>query len=134
MPKRLELVFTHATLASAGISCRRVCLSVRLFVTNRYSTERARITQTTPHVSPETLVFGTENLGKTGLPPTEAPNAGEGGLNAAAVAENWLLTTRSAVNLVQSQVYHTECPPYCLLHAGRVAARRAGLSTTGELC
>ena len=77
MPKRTELVFTHATLASAGISCRRVCLSVRLFVTNRYSTERARITQTTPHDSPGTLVFGAENLGKTGLPPTEAPNAGD---------------------------------------------------------
>jgi len=43
--------------ASAGINCRRV--SVRLSVTSRCSNETAkrRITQTTPHDSPWTLVF-----------------------------------------------------------------------------
>jgi len=47
--------FTSKTLAIAGISCRRV----RLSVTSRCSTETAkrRITQTTPHDSPGTLSF-----------------------------------------------------------------------------
>jgi len=35
-----------------------------------------------------------------------------GRLNAGAVAENWRLSTQSNVNLVGSQVYHTERPPY----------------------
>ena len=53
--------FTRATVASASISCRRVsvCLSVRLSLTSRCSTETAkrRITQIMPHDSPESLVF-----------------------------------------------------------------------------
>jgi len=44
------------------------------------------------------------------------PNGGTkcrwGRLNAGAVADNWRLATRSAVKLVQSQVYHTERPSY----------------------
>ena len=49
-------VFTRAMLASAAISCRRVSVSLS---TDRCSTETAkrRITQTTPHDSPGTLVF-----------------------------------------------------------------------------
>jgi len=35
-----------------------------------------------------------------------------GRLNAAEVAENWRLSTRSIVSLARSQVYHTEHPPY----------------------
>jgi len=35
-----------------------------------------------------------------------------GRLNACAVAKNWRLWTRSVVNLVGSQVYHTERPLY----------------------
>jgi len=31
-----------------------------------------------------------------------------GRLNAVAVAENWLLSTQSVVNLARSQVYHTQ--------------------------
>jgi len=48
---------THETLVSAGISCCRV--SVCPSVTSRCSTEtvKRRITQTTPHDSPENLVF-----------------------------------------------------------------------------
>jgi len=45
------------------------------------------------------------------------PNGGAkcrwGRLNAGAVAANWRLSTRSAVNLIRSQVYHTE-RPYCV--------------------
>jgi len=37
-----ENVFTRATLASAGISCRRVCLSFRLSVASRCSTETVK--------------------------------------------------------------------------------------------
>ena len=33
-------------------------------------------------------------------------------LNAAAIPTNWRLSTRSVVNLVRLQVYHTERPPY----------------------
>jgi len=49
--------FACATVASAGISCSRVCLSVRLSGTSQSSTEMAkrRITQTTPLDSPGTL-------------------------------------------------------------------------------
>jgi len=69
-------VFTRATLASAGISCRRVSMSV----TSRCSIETAkcRITQTTPHDGPGTLVSDAENLSKTQTesPPTGAQNAG----------------------------------------------------------
>jgi len=55
----MHAIFTRVTLASAGISCHCV-LSIHLSVTSRCSTEMAkrRITQTTPHDSPVTLVFG----------------------------------------------------------------------------
>jgi len=72
---------------------------------------------------------GAENFGKTqtGSPPTEAPNAGS---NAGAVSANWRLSTRSVVNLAQSQVYHTERT--CLQHVRRDAVRRSGLSPTAD--
>jgi len=46
-----------------------------------------------------------------------------GRLNACAVAANWRLSTRNVVNLVQSQVSHTERPPY--LFAARSSWCRA---------
>jgi len=53
------------------------------------------------------------------------PNRGTkcrwGRLNAGAVAENWRLWTRTIVNLVRSQVYHTE---HIYLHIRPDAARR----------
>ena len=49
-----------------------------------------------------------------GQPPTDAPSVGGRRLNAGAQAANWRLSTRSVVNLVPSQVYHTERPPYLL--------------------
>jgi len=62
---------------SHGLSVRpSVCLSV----SSRSSTKTAkrRITQTTPHDSPGTLVFWCKDLReiRPGSPPTRAPNAG----------------------------------------------------------
>ena len=58
--------FYHAMLCIRGTSHGpvSVCLSVRLSVTSRSSTKTAkrRITQTTPHDSPETPVFEAKNL------------------------------------------------------------------------
>jgi len=58
-----------------------VCLSVRPSVTSRSSTKTAkrRITQTTPHDSPRTLVDLREI--RPGSHPTWAPNAGGVGQN-----------------------------------------------------
>ena len=73
-------VFIRATLASTRVLAVMVCLSVRLSVTSRGSTETAkrRIMQTTPHDSPGTLVFRCRKSGQSlnGVSPTEAPNAG----------------------------------------------------------
>ena len=51
-----------------------------------------------------------------------------GRLKAGAVAANWRLSSRSVVNLVRSQVHHSERPRYLF------AARRAGLSATADPC
>jgi len=62
-----------------------VCLSVRPSVTSRSSTKTAkrRITQTTRHDSPGTLVFEAKDLReiRPESPPTGAPNAGGVGPN-----------------------------------------------------
>ena len=76
--------FYPRTLACAGISCRRVsvCLSFRLSVTSRCSTDttKRKITQTTPHVSPGNLVFWCRKPRQNSESPRmEAPNAGEVG-------------------------------------------------------
>ena len=59
-------------------------VSVRPSVTSRSSTKTAkrRITQTTPHDSPGTLVSEAKDLReiRPGSPPTGAPNAGERGV------------------------------------------------------
>ena len=62
-PAPNQSFFTARCYASAVLAmalCPSVCLSVRPSVTSRCSTKTAkrRITQTTPHDSPETLVFG----------------------------------------------------------------------------
>jgi len=60
--------------------CVCLCLSVCLSVTSRCSTKTAkrRITQTTPHDTPGTLVFWCQRFPRnsTGVTPTRAPNAG----------------------------------------------------------
>jgi len=65
------------------------------------------------------LVSGAENLGKTqaGSPqaPTEAPNAGGvvkiGDFRQITRYNSKTSTVASVVNLIRSQVYHTERPP-----------------------
>ena len=75
-----------------------VCLSVRpsvcLSITSRCSTKTAkrRITQTTPHDSPVTLVTDAKDLReiRPGSPPTRAPNAGGVGQNRRLLTNNRL--------------------------------------------
>jgi len=69
------------------------------------------------HVIVQGLQFSdAKDLGKTqtGSSTTEAPKCRWGRLNANVVAENWRLSTWSVVNVVLSQVSHTEHPA-CLL-------------------
>jgi len=78
---------------SVSLSVRpSVCLSV----TSRCSTKTAKrkITQTTPHDSPVTLVFYAKGLReiRPGSPPTSAPNAG-------GVGQNRRLSTNSRLYL-----------------------------------
>ena len=64
--------FTARCYASAVLAMA-LCLSVRLSVTSRSSTKtvKRRITQTTPHDSPGTLVFGRQRTPRnsTGITP-----------------------------------------------------------------
>ena len=100
------------TLVSAGIpvSCDR------LSVTSRCSTEIAKrtIMQKMPHDITGTLVFWCRKFwqNSSGVTPNEGSKCRSGRLNAGEVAENWQLSMWSVVNLVRSQVYHTESPPY----------------------
>jgi len=91
-----------------------VCPSVRRSVTSRRSTETAksRITQTTSHDSLGTLVFSCRRS-KLKRDHPQGPN---GGANCRWGRLNWRLSINtsivaSVVNLVRSQVYHTERPP-----------------------
>jgi len=78
-----------------------------------------------PHYSQGLYFPVAENLGKTQPGhPNEVAKCRWGRLNAGAVAENLRLSMRSVVNLVRSQLCHTERPRYLF------AARRAGLSET----
>jgi len=77
-----------------------VCPSVRLSVTSRCFTKRAkrRITQTTPDDSPGTLVFfGAKDLReiRPGSPPVEAPNAGWVSQNRRLSTDSWLYLENS---------------------------------------
>jgi len=100
----------------AAVVCFSVCLSVRPYVTSRYSTETAKrsITRTTPHDSPRILVFchPKSRQNSNGVTLNGGSKCRWGRLNACAVAYNWRLSTRSVVNLARWQVYHTERPPY----------------------
>jgi len=102
---------------------------------------KRRITQTTPHDNPGTLVFGRQKSrqnangvtlntvakyrwGRLNGRQKSRQNANGvtlntvakywwGRLNAGAIAvQNWQLSTCSVVNLARSQVYHTERPSY----------------------
>jgi len=110
----LHMIFTQMTPTSVGISCHHVfvCLSV----TSWCSTETAkhRVMQTMPHNSPGTLVYWCWKSwqNSNGIIPNGGAKWRLGRLNGGVVAENWRLLTWSVVNLVRSQVYHTERPPY----------------------
>ena len=71
-----------------------LCLSVCLSVTSWCSTKTAkrRITQTTPHDTPGSLVFCAKDLReiRPGSPPTRAPNAGGVGQNRLLLTNNRL--------------------------------------------
>ena len=79
-------VFTARCYASAVLAmglCLYVCLSVSVTSRSSTKTDKRRITQTTPHDSPGTLVFCAEDLReiRPGSPSTRAPNAGGVGQN-----------------------------------------------------
>jgi len=92
--------FTHMTLASAVISCRRVsvCLSVKSWC----STEAAkcRIMETMLHGSPGTPVIWCWNCwqNSNGVIPNGGAKCRLGRLNAGEIAENWQLLMQSVVN------------------------------------
>ena len=76
---------------------------------------KRRITQTTPHDNPGTLVFGRQKSGQNanGVTLNTVAKYRWGRLNAGAIAvQSWQLSTCSVVNLARSQVYHTERPSY----------------------
>ena len=77
--------------------CLSVCLSVCPSVTSRCPTEMAkrRITQTTPHDSPRTLVFccRKSRQNSNGVTPNGCAKCSWGRLNTDAVAANWRLST-----------------------------------------
>jgi len=105
----VHLVFTHAMLASAGISCRHVCLSV----TSQCSIEMAKCktVPTMPHNGLGLVVFWCRKSRQNSnwvTTPIRGTKCRWGRLNAAAVMENWRLSTWSAVNSAQLQVYHIE--------------------------
>jgi len=70
----MRFIFTCATLVRVFISCRR--MSVCPSITSQCS--KRRITQTVPHDSPGTLVFGClkSRQNSNGVTTMEAPNAG----------------------------------------------------------
>jgi len=90
--------FYRAMLCIRGTSHGPVSvrLSVRPSVTSRCSTKTAkgRITETTSHDSPGTLVFGAKDIReiRPGSPPTRAPNA-------VGVGQNRRLLTNSRLYL-----------------------------------
>jgi len=85
----------YASAVLAMALCPSVCPFVRLSVISRSSTKTAkcRITHTTPHDSPGTLVFWNQRSPRnlTGVTPYGAPNAG-------GVGQNRRLSTKSAIS------------------------------------
>jgi len=63
---RCDMFLPRASYAKRGICLRRVCVSVCVSVTHRYciKTAKRRITQTTPHNSPMTLVWTPKIMAK----------------------------------------------------------------------
>ena len=87
-------IFTARCYASAVLAmalclsvCPSICPSIRLFVTSQYSTKTAkrRITQTTPHDTPGTLVYWCQRSPRnlTGVTPYEGAKRRWGGSKSA---------------------------------------------------
>jgi len=83
-----------ASAVLAMALCPSVCLSVCPSVTSRSPTKTAkrRITQTTSHDSPGTLVFGRQRSPRncTRITPAGAPNTGGVGQNRRLSTNSWL--------------------------------------------
>jgi len=127
-----SIVFTHAMLPSAGISCRRV--SVPPSFTSWCSTEMAkrRITQTMPHDSPGTLVSDDEYLHKTQTLVT--PNGGTKCWCDRSLAAICWLSTESVSTYLSRKFITLSIHLICLQHVRHDAAHRTGLSATADSC
>jgi len=101
----------HTQTHAMGMPCLCVSVCVCLSVTSRSSTKTAkrRITQTTPHDSPGSLVFCIKDLRKIrpGSPPTGAPNAG-------GVGQYRRLSTNNRLNLDKKLSYRRVTARYVL--------------------
>jgi len=134
----MSTICTHATLGSAGISCRHsscVCLSVRLSQVGVLLKRLNVGSRKQRHTIARPRTVGFCSLPKFRQNSNRVtPNGGAKcrwgyRLNADEVAENWRLSTRSVINLVRSQVYHTERPlssfaarsPWCSASRGFVS-------------
>jgi len=105
----------HASTVYAIVMCLSVCLSV----TSQCSTEMAkhRITQTTPHYSPGTLVFWRwrSRQNSNGVIPCGSAKWRWDSFNWW-LSTNYFLQLVAIVNLVRSWVYHTERPRLFAAH------------------
>jgi len=107
--EELWLVFTHAVLASTGISCRCASLhlsqvSILLKWLNVWSLKQCHA------IAQGLLVFcyRKSRQSSNGVTPNRGTKYRWSWLNAGAVAASWRLLMRSIVNLARSQVCHTE--------------------------
>ena len=133
--------YPRATLASAGINCRRVSVCPSVCPTVRLSVRLSQVgcftgtavylgSRKQRHTIAQRLVFCCRKSGQNSNRVT--PNGGAkcrwGRSNAGEVAENWRLSTRSVVNLAWSPVHHTERPHYLF------AARSPWCSVSRGIC
>ena len=109
-------IFTARRYASAVLAmalCLSVCLSVGLSVTSRCSTKMAkrRITQTTPHDSPRTLVFWRQRspMIRPGSRTYGAPNAGGVGQSRRLSTNNCLYPENGTWFLLKSNRKEVVC-------------------------
>ena len=117
-----------------------MCLSVCLSLTSRCSTETAkrRTTQTTPHISPWTLVFWSRKSrqNSNGVTPNGGAKYRWGRLNTGAVAQKLATfdAKRCQLSSVVSRKFITlSVHLICLQHVRRDAARRAFVSDSWSL-
>jgi len=123
------VLVTYATLASAGISCRRVCLSVcpsvRLSVRNKSIFYWKRLNVRSRKQCQGLFWCLKSRQNSNGVTLNGGAKCKWDRLNEAEVAENGRLSTQNVVNLARSQVYNTERPrarwPWCSASRGFVS-------------